>query len=106
MTVNDWLTSIGSEIQQVVSDDSVFTKGVKESVDGLGVSVTLTDQGDYYEAYVVVDPDSKSIEDAKYAVQTVQNVLGSDSSTSVATERNDRWAESHFKVDEEKVEQL
>lgn len=107
MTVNDWLSEIGSEIEPVVHDNRVFTKGVRETVDGVSVSITVTEQSDYYEAYVVGEQrdDSKTIEDAKEAVRVVQNVLSSEEQT-VSTERKDRWAESNFRVNPEMIRRL
>jgi len=104
MTVNDWLSEIKSEIESVVDDNRVFTKGIRETVDGVSVSITITEQSDYYEAYVVAEhkEDSKTIEDAKEAVRVVQSVLSSEDHT-VSTERKNRWAESNFRVNPERI---
>ena len=108
MTVNDWLSEIGSEIETVVRDDLVFTKGVRETVEGIKVSITVTEQSGYYQAYVVAEAEdaSKNIEDAEQSVRVIEQVLTSQEEVSVATERNDRWAESCFRVDPDKVKIL
>ena len=107
MTVNDWLSEIGSDLESVVDDRRVFTKGIRETVDGVLVSITITDQGDYYEAYVVAEHknDSKTIDDAEEAVQVVQSVLSSEEKT-VSTERDSRWSESNFRVTPEMIRRL
>lgn len=104
MTVNDWLSEIGSEIETVLDDNRVFTKGINEKVDGVSVSIIVTEQSGYYEAYVFAEPEEReeTIENARDAVQDIQNVLSSENRT-VSTERNNRWAESTFRVDPQMI---
>jgi hypothetical protein len=107
MTINDWLTSIRKDLQEVVRDNSTFTKGVRSEVEGVSVSVTLTKQPDKYEAYVVAEPTgSSSIIDAKQSVRTIQRVIGNQTSEEVATEKRDRWAEKHFEVESKEIKRL
>lgn len=108
MTVNDWLSEIGSEIEKVVMDNNIFTKGVRETVNGVTVSITITEQSGYYEAYVVAESEdeSKTIEDAEQSVAVVEKVLSLEEETSVVTERSNRWAESCFRVDTDKIQRL
>lgn len=107
MTVNDWLSDVGTEIEPVITSRTVFTKGVRETVNGVEISITLTDQSDYYDVYVVAHhkDDSKGIEDAEESVRAVQDVLRSDDK-SVSTEKKNRWAESNFKVEPEMIKKL
>jgi hypothetical protein len=107
MTVNDWLSSVRNDIQEVTSENSTFTKGVQCDIDDLLVSVTITEQPHKYEAYVVAEPkENSNIDDAKRGVKTIYNVLGDAETGKVHTERNDRWAEKHFEVSEEAIRRL
>lgn len=106
MNTNDWLTEIKEDLVEVIEDERVMTKGVVEELEDVEVSVTLTEQSDYFEAYVVAE--SSEIERAVDSVETVKSVIATEEhlDKTVATEKNERWSELHFNVSEERVRLL
>ena len=105
-TTNDWLTTVRDDLLEVIEQNNTFTKGVRENINGRRVSITLTDQGDYFEAYIVVD----SLEDIEQAIQDVKlirNVIGTDEGRNKTIGRyKEKWAEIHVEVDEESIRRL
>ena len=109
MTPSDWLYEVRNELQEVQSENQVFTVGVREDLDNVNLSLTLTQQSDSIEAYVVVEPTSNvDINTAIDTVDEVASLIATDDSADrpISTERNNRWAESHFEVDPKSVESL
>lgn len=114
MTVTDWLYTVRSELQPVLDSESrIFQVGVSEELRDVQVSVTLIDQGDYYEAHVTSEPlSSGNMDDATNAVKQVVQAIGTDddkeltSVAQVSTERENRWAEVHIAVDPERIRNL
>lgn len=108
MTPSDWLYEVRNELQMVTSDNQqVFTMGVRKDMDDFSISVTLTDQGDYLEAYIVSEPSEGSdIEDSIGAVRDIIEVIGKEPDATVSTEKRNRWAEVHVEVEEDTLESL
>lgn len=107
MEPSDWIYTKKSELELVLDDkNSIFNVGFKQNVAGLELSVTFIDQGEYYEAYVVSEPEDDDIESATYAVRQIVDALCPAYTVRVTTESQDRWAEARFEVDERRVRSL
>lgn len=130
MTPSDWLYEVKEELLQVQSDNQIFTVGVKGKTDGVELSledlgfssrnvkgrtgevelsVTLTEQSDCIEAYVVAEPiGSTGIDGAVNAVNEVTQLLATEEhkDRSIGTQRDDKWAEVNIEVDPASVESL
>lgn len=109
MTPSDWLYEVREELLQVQSDNQVFTVGVEGRTGEVEMSITLTEQSDCIEAYVVGEPVCDAgIDEAINAVDEVTRLVATEEhkDRSVGTERDNKWAEIRVEVDPESVESL
>lgn len=109
MTPSDWLYKIRNELQRVQNENEVFTIGIKEELEDSEVSVTITEQSDYLEAYIVAEPlHNSNIETAVRSVEEISSIIAveDDSDKSTAKEKRNRWAEVRVRVDEESIKSL
>lgn len=110
MTPNDWLYDLKDEFNKVLNDSDVFVKGIKTEVDGLMLSLTITEQDGYYEAYVVSEPkENRDIEDAVRSVKQIRDVIGEEDEKDKRIGKHNKkeeWAEKHFKIDKNKINTL
>lgn len=72
MTPNDWLYQIKQDLIEVIEENNqTFIKGVETRMEGVRVSVTVADQGDYYEAYISCEGNAGTEERKSRIVSTI-----------------------------------
>jgi len=109
MSISEWLTRMSEHLHSVLDEkNEQFSVGIKGDTETVNLSVTVTDQGSYVDAYVVAEPlDGRDIDVAVSAVNEVHRIISDDTySASVGTDRKNRWAEATLRVDEEKLRAL
>lgn len=106
MTPDDWLATVRNELATVVDDSSTFTRGVRETLNGQTVSVTITDNPRDYEAYIVVN--AETTQQAKETVEQLKTTLAIDEhmDRAIGTDGTSGWANTTVDVSPQTIKHL
>lgn len=93
-------------LRDVFQGNMVYNKGIKYQEKDVTVSITITDQGDYYEAYATAM--SENISNSVEKLKELQNEIAvdNDEEKNIAKQSENEWAEVTFRVDPDYFENL